>query len=163
MNEPWVVSSTGREILRAMIEHENQLRNQRLGYLLTLNGLLFAALGFAWSASHAKSLVVVLAVMGIAVAAIAFVSMLLSDLAIRYLRLRGPTDIERSRGHGFTVDPNVELETIPVALSKKQLDQALAADTYKWTAERILQPWHSLPMILGGAWLAILIIGLVVL
>jgi hypothetical protein len=67
------------------------------------------------------------------------------------------------RGHGFTVDANVELETIPVALSKDQLDEALASETSKWTTDRILQPWHSLPLILGGAWLAIFIVGLVVL
>jgi hypothetical protein len=163
MNEPWIVSSTGREILRTMIEQENQLRNQRLGYLLTLNGLLFAALGFAWDAAHALSLVVVLALMGISVAAVGLAAMLLSDRAIRYLRLRGPTHRERLGEHGFTVDEKAELESIPVALTKQQIDEALDQVTIQWDIGRILQPWHSLPMVLGGAWLAILIVGLFVL
>ena len=34
------------EIIRSMIQHENQLINERLTWLLTFQGLLLAALGF---------------------------------------------------------------------------------------------------------------------
>jgi hypothetical protein len=129
------------------------------------NGLLFAALAFAWRAAQALSLVVVLSVMGTSIAAIGLVSMLLSDRAIRYLRMRGPTALERSKSHGFTMDEQVELESIPVALHKPQLDDAKsserAGDRPRWSLGGVLQPWHSLPAILGGAWVAILIVGAV--
>ena len=162
--EPWIISKEGREVLRTMVEHENQLRNQRLGYLLALNGFLFAALAFAWRAPHALALVVVLAALGILIAGGAYSSMILSDGAIRYLRSRGPTEEERSLRHGFTVEPAMEPASIPVALSGTQLREGRkAAKSSQTTIQRISQPWHSLPVILGAAWLVILILGSILL
>jgi hypothetical protein len=161
MNEPLIVSAKGREILRNMVDQENQLRNQRLGYLLTLNGLLFAALGFAWKASHARSLVIIFSSMGILVAMVGLGSMVLSDRAIRYLRNRGPTTDQRKPGGWNAVDETDEIESIPVALSRAQIKDALAGDRVAWwDLDRIIQPWHSLPVILFGAWVAILIVGI---
>jgi hypothetical protein len=48
-----------RAVIRSMIQHEDQLRAQRLGWLLTLNGFLFAALGFAWNSDAAEWLIVI--------------------------------------------------------------------------------------------------------
>jgi len=36
------------ETLRSMVRHENDLINQRMGWLLQLQGFLFAALAFGW-------------------------------------------------------------------------------------------------------------------
>jgi hypothetical protein len=36
------------ETFREMVRHENELMNHRVSWLLTLQGLLFTALGFAW-------------------------------------------------------------------------------------------------------------------
>src|ERR1700686_3690137 len=77
-----------RDTLRVMISHEDDLRDQRLGYLLTLNGLLFAALGFAWSNKEAKSLVLILSVLGFFVALGALAGMTTSDVATKKLRDR---------------------------------------------------------------------------
>lgn len=58
---PWENSDS--ETLRQMIRHECEVTNDRLSYLLTLQGLLFASLGFAWG--NARSLILLLSVVGI--------------------------------------------------------------------------------------------------
>jgi hypothetical protein len=35
--------------IRTMVQHEDGLRDQRLGWLFALNGLLFTALGLVWN------------------------------------------------------------------------------------------------------------------
>ena len=163
----------GRETLRTLTQHEDDLRDQRLGYLLTLNGLLFAALGFAWDAKNAKPLVVVLACMGIVIAFIALLAMILSDSAIRYWR-----DLDKGRARP---------DQIPIAYSKKRIreekkrqgqgpqiqgaqgsqpEEAQAplpeiiwwriVDAFRW----LLGLWHALPLVLGAAWTAILVIAI---
>jgi hypothetical protein len=145
-----------------MIQHEDDLRNQRLGYLLTLNGFLFAALGFAWNARQARSLVLVLSIMGILIAVSSFVSMILSDAAIRYLRCRAPI---RYHDLEMALKRWAELQSIPVAFSSKQIQTLVElnvledpdrAQAPRWNWERALQPWHAVPVILGLAWGAIL-------
>lgn len=55
------------EIIRSMIQHENQLINERLTWLLTFQGLLLASLGFCWGRRDSKTLVTVFGLLGIAV------------------------------------------------------------------------------------------------
>jgi hypothetical protein len=38
-------------VIRSMIQHEDALRDQRFGWFLALNGLLFTALGPIWNAT----------------------------------------------------------------------------------------------------------------
>jgi len=147
--DPFVISKDGREIVRRMVQHEDDLRNQRLGYLLTLNGLLFAGLAFAWRAPHARSLVLVLAATGILIAVSTLSSMTLSDRAISYLRERAP--LGRARLDGKNPTEEEEIESIPVALNELQIRQG-------WVL-RLLQPWRALPVFLGVAWVAILVLG----
>ena len=157
-----------------MVQHEDDLRNQRLGYLLTLNGLLFAGLAFSWRTPNARSLVAVLAVMGILIAASSFASMLLSDDAIRYLRSRVPIFANLGRdasppvpeeGASASVTQQEEVLTIPVAISRslirvKKRAQPESRDWAGRTAvDRVLQPWRAFPVILGGAWIAILFLA----
>ncbi|MBD2415947.1 hypothetical protein FACHB389_30220 [Nostoc calcicola FACHB-389] len=40
------------KVLREMLRHENELSNQRLTWMTTLNGLMFTALGFIWSGKY---------------------------------------------------------------------------------------------------------------
>lgn len=153
-----------------MVQHEDDLRSQRLGYLLTLNGLLFAALAFAWKGPHTRSIVSVLAAVGILVSASTFAAMILSDRAIRYLRRRAPTAMERSELMGFAVEPETEFETIPVGLSKSQMDElkrqnqeASQKHQNKQKKQRdfskAIQPWHSLPVVLGVGWAAVWVVA----
>jgi hypothetical protein len=151
-----------------MVQHEDDLRSQRLGYLLTLNGLLFAALAFAWKGPHTRSIVSVLAGIGVLVSASTFAAMILSDRAIRYLRKRAPTAMERSELMGETVEPETEFETIPVGLSKSQMDELKRQDQTsqkkqnkkkKRDFSKAIQPWHSLPVVLGAGWVAVWVVA----
>ena len=71
--------------IRAMIEHENHLVNYRLTWLITLQGLLFAALGFAWDKRDAWQIIVVFCVMGIFSAVSCLVSLSYTQRAIYQL------------------------------------------------------------------------------
>ena len=57
------------EAIWERVKHENELINQRLTWLGTFQGLLLAALAFAWDKSDAKPIIFVLGILGIAVAA----------------------------------------------------------------------------------------------
>jgi hypothetical protein len=49
-----------------MITREDELTNQRMLWMAAFNGLLFAALGFAWEKSDARFFEIVLSALGIA-------------------------------------------------------------------------------------------------
>lgn len=83
-----------RAIAREMIRHEDKLRNERLGWLLTLNGFLFAALAFAWNADEATRLVFLLACLGLMIGLSAVAAMEISDKAITKLRKWGELQVE---------------------------------------------------------------------
>lgn len=66
------------KIIQAMIDNENNLLNYRINWLVTIQGLLFAALGFSWDKKDARGLVVVLCLMGIMMSISAMTSFLLA-------------------------------------------------------------------------------------
>src|ERR1039457_4878880 len=53
-------------VVREMITREDELTNQRMLWMAAFNGLLFAALGFAWDKSGARFLTIVFSILGIA-------------------------------------------------------------------------------------------------
>jgi hypothetical protein len=55
------------QVVRSMIDAENKLISDRLGWLLTTQGLLFAGLGVAWKDPTAKPLVFIVNLLGLAV------------------------------------------------------------------------------------------------
>ena len=125
-----------RAIIRDMIRHENQLRTERLGWLLTLNGLLFAALGFAWDADESVRLVGVLAFLGVVVAVGALVAMNISDQAIAKLRCW-------ACAHPDAADPPV------VGIQSSDLKRP-------WINR--LAPWNLLPWSLMIVWPALFVL-----
>jgi hypothetical protein len=52
------------DIARDLVKHENDLVNQRLTWFITIQGLLFAALGFAWGTPDARPLIFVFCGLG---------------------------------------------------------------------------------------------------
>ncbi len=56
-------------VVRELIKHENELVNHRLTWFITLQGLLFAALGFAWDKADSKGLIFVFCGLGVLSAA----------------------------------------------------------------------------------------------
>jgi len=78
---PWKNEYT--ETVRQMIIHESNVTNHRIMWLVTLNGFLFAALGFAWK--DGQQLVQVLALLGIATSISTMIPLYCADVAIRNL------------------------------------------------------------------------------
>ena len=73
-------------VIRSMIQHEDALRDQRFGWLLALNGLLFTALGFIWNDS--RSVALIIAALGAAFALASLATLRISTLAVALLRER---------------------------------------------------------------------------
>ena len=73
-------------IIRAMIVHENDLTNHRMTWLVTLHGLLFASLGFAWK--DGKELVPLISGLGILTSYSIRIHLKLADHAIKTLVAR---------------------------------------------------------------------------
>jgi hypothetical protein len=132
-----------RAVIRSMIQHEDQLRNQRLGWLLTLNGFLFAGLGFAWSKANGW-LVAVFAIVGVAVSISGFASMMMSDAAVREL--------------SHMAEPAIPSEIKKKHLARSGLLPVMGArrTDYKnrWLTV-LLYPWKVLPVVLALTWIAL--------
>jgi hypothetical protein len=145
-----------RAVIRSMIDHEDQLRAQRLGRLFTLNGFLFAALGFAWGRFDAW-LVAIFAGVGMAAGVSAVGAIVISERAVKALAdmVEGgtsPTEISHNEDLG---QPN---GLLPV-LGSSRFDYPLR-QFGRFVV--LLYPSRLLPGTLIGAWLAIFIVRLVV-
>jgi hypothetical protein len=110
-----------------MIRHEDDLRNQRLTWLFTLDGFLFASLGLVWQAPHSTLLIVALAVVGVFIGLSAVGSMSVSRKAIDELRSSNP-DNERIMG-----------------LQQTKLGRLT----------KVLYPWYLMPWVMVVIWPAI--------
>jgi hypothetical protein len=130
VSPPGTSTEESRAIIREMIRHEDKLRTERLGWLLTLNGFLFAALGFAWGAKEASRLVFVLAILGVVVGLSALAAMNISGQAVRQLR-------------NWSDELPGKAWAAPVMGTR-------SADLPLWA--RILVPWRVLPWALVVAW-----------
>jgi hypothetical protein len=70
------------EVVRSMIDRENDLINHRITWLTTIQGLLFATLGFAWEKQSAKVLIVILCILGIAISILQLFALISATRAI---------------------------------------------------------------------------------
>jgi hypothetical protein len=52
-----LLASQDASVALQLIQHENTFINHRLAWFITLQGLLFVALGFAWGMNNAQGLV----------------------------------------------------------------------------------------------------------
>jgi hypothetical protein len=128
-------------ILRSMIQHEDSLRDQRLGWLFALNGFLFTGLGFAWGDDDAGSLIVVLSIVGTLVALSSAVALTGNERAIAKLADLGAARL------GKELDPPV------IALRSTELRRPGASTNrpdVTW-----MYPWRMLPWALALAWLLV--------
>jgi dolichyl-phosphate-mannose--protein O-mannosyl transferase len=82
MAEMW--SQSEAKTVREMIFKEDEFISHRLSWLVTVQGLLFAALGFAWEKAHV--LINPIATTGIVVSITSFVGLLLAHKAIKKLK-----------------------------------------------------------------------------
>ena len=70
------------DVIRSMIDRENDLINHRITWLTTIQGLLFASLGFAWDKHQTTVLIFVFCCLGIAISIIQLVALISATRAI---------------------------------------------------------------------------------
>ena len=117
-------------VIREMIRHENDLVNQRLGWMFTLQGLLFAAASF-WKAAVLPF--TVLGLVGI-----------LSCISIGYTLARGLTAIKELLAIAHDYKKALPDMVLPPLIGARRK----ATD---W-----LLPGRLLPWVLGTAWASLL-------
>jgi hypothetical protein len=132
------VSDTDHEAtIRSMISEENALINHRVTWMSTLQGLLFAALGFAWDKANSRDLITVFCLLGILVAGFSFHTLITATRAMyrlyRWWLKREPTEYS---------GPGV---------------MGLPPSSMNWLG--YLTPWNFFPVIFFLAWFAILIVN----
>ena len=84
-NEQQQAGYEDAKIVRSMLEHENSLRNYRFTWFVTLQGLLFSALGFAWGKADARWLIAMFCVLGSLSAIFSWMEMQLESKGINEL------------------------------------------------------------------------------
>jgi hypothetical protein len=163
-----------RQVIRTMIQHEDTLRDQRLGWFLTLNGFLFAALGFAWNSSPA--LAYILGVLGVFIALSSFLTLRVSTLAVRKLRhyvgdSSVPPPVVGLTSEDFKSPSSKDTDAKIPDSSDVAPRESVTSDVGKpgppemTRVERYLVPklyaWNVLPFGLGVAWAGVVIARLV--
>lgn len=137
--------------IRQMIQHENDLTSQRLGWMSTLNGLLFTALGLVWNKSNSVLLVVILCCLGLVVCLSSLVALRAADHARQYL-------------HRLWLKKGIERHLVPpvIAWSRKRipLHETRRARLIQWLRPKLM-PWNALPYAFMVAWVCLLIMGCV--
>jgi len=132
MSSNWSISDA--ETVRSMIYKEDEFINHRLTWLVTLQGLLFAALSFAWD-NESQSLIRLLAIVGMVVSITSFVGLWSARQAIRTLIL----EWNKEKPSGY-VGPDVIGYYNPCKVVEFFL------------------PWLVLPVLFFVVWIAVLVI-----
>jgi hypothetical protein len=128
-------------IIRTMIQHEDTLRDQRVGWLFGLNGFLFTGLGFAWSTDDSTALISVLAVVGVVVAISSAVALYGNQRAIAKL-----ADLGASR-------TQIEGVELPPVMALRSAEMHRSNDQRRWVPNRTwLYPWKLLPWCFAVVW-----------
>jgi lysylphosphatidylglycerol synthetase-like protein (DUF2156 family) len=119
-----------------MITKENDLTNQRMLWMAAFNGLLFAALGFAWDKTNAKFLTIVFSILGVSASFLNGIALIFASNAQRSLLFwwhsKKPKNYNGPGVMGF---------------------EPLDAKRYSL----FLTPWILIAFIFTAGWLAILI------
>ncbi|MCP4700878.1 MAG: hypothetical protein GY862_29090 [Gammaproteobacteria bacterium] len=120
--------------IRAMIMHENTLLNQRIGWMWTLQGLLFTAMSLLWKDHSAPGIVIIISLVGLLSSVSIGYSFSRATAAIRGL-LKTADDFKEEHANQFKLPPTIGLRT---------------SDSLQW-----LLPWKSMPFVIGAAWIGI--------
>jgi hypothetical protein len=76
-------------VIRDRVRHENELTNQRLTWMSTLNGLMPTGLGFIWGKHYDQQVIPVFCVLGVVICFSAYLSLRAAEDARYYLYSRG--------------------------------------------------------------------------
>jgi hypothetical protein len=137
-----------RAAIRAMIVHEDALRDQKLGWLFALNGLLFTGASLAWDKRGGHGLIVVLSAVGMLTALSSGYALRVSELAIR--RLRDSDDTWKDGDLPPVVAWRSEYVLNP-QLESKSASRSIRSRT-RHSAARWAYPWRLVPVALFFAW-----------
>lgn len=130
------------ESARELIRFENELLHQRVTWLIQIQGLLFAALGFAWKAAPAP-LVILLGGLGTVVAISIDRAMRLYSPAVRDLYEWWKERLtEEQRWHRRVI--------------------GLWQPSRVTRIEHTLRPWRFLPVVFILTWLGVILIKLTI-
>lgn len=122
------------DIIRSMNEHENDLLNMRFTWLMTIQGLLFASLGFTLDEKNLL-IIIIICIMGI-ITAVSFISVRkIWKAALRTLNLWRKENLKDYKG-----PPQIGLE-----------------ESNKMTITSLFYPWYIFPWAFIVSWLVILI------
>jgi hypothetical protein len=123
-------------VVRQMMTREDELTNQRMLWMAAFNGLLFAALGFAWNKQGGRFLTMVFCTLGFFASFLNGLALILASNAQRSLLLwwhkKRPTDYDG-----------------PGVMGSEPLDNQRLYSMY-------FAPWIWLAFIFSGGWLLIL-------
>lgn len=122
--------------VRDMITKENELTNQHMLWMAAFNGLLFAALGFAWDKTGVKFLTIVFSFLGVSTSFLNGIALIFASNAQRRLLLWW---------HG----KKPENYNGPGVMGCEPLDEKRYS--------LYVTPWILLAFIFTAGWLAILI------
>jgi len=131
---PWTQHEAN--VVRSMIEHESRMINHRLTWLVTVHGLLFAALGLLWK--DGADIVPILSCLGVTISISIFFPLWAADLAIRKLVRdwdENSTEDERTKG------PDI-IGKRPAAIGV-----------------HFIYPWLCIPIALAAAWIVVWILS----
>ncbi|MGH1484958.1 MAG: hypothetical protein ACRBCI_01985 [Cellvibrionaceae bacterium] len=117
--------------IRSLIQHEDNLLNTRLGWMWTLQGLLFGAAGFMWG----KDLLPIVVIASIG---------LLSSISIGYSCTRAVNAI------GNLLEQSEDLKTKHTSFFFPPMIGA-SKKGKEW-----LLPWYFLPWVFSAAWVSLL-------
>ncbi|MEL7360305.1 MAG: hypothetical protein AAFN40_27715 [Cyanobacteria bacterium J06560_6] len=132
-------------VIRSLIDAENRMTNDRINWLITIQGLFFAALSFAWDKADAHGLIVVISFLGIAVSLAAWTSLILANQARAELVKWWTQKYEKCEDY----------EEVPPVIGIKSF--AENQETLFDNIKRALRPWRSLPLLFIAAWISVLI------
>lgn len=142
-----------------MIQHEDALRDQRLGWLFALNGFLFTALAIFWKDAHAAWLVYAVSALGGAVAFTSAVTLACSGVAIDRLASAWKTEMSAD-----STSPVMGVRSEDLVLRNEKLKQRRPVfEEAPWLARLAgrhptLYSWTAVPRLLVAVWVVVPVI-----
>ena len=123
-------------IVRDMIRRENELTNQRMQWMAAFNGLMFAALGFAWDKPGVKFLTTIFCLLGISASFLSGLALIYASNAQRRLLFWWRSNKSKTY-------------TGPGVMGCEPLDKKMITLYFS--------PWIILSFVFTAGWLAILL------
>lgn len=137
-----------QQIILDRIRHEDNLRDQRLNWLLLFQGFLFAALAQVWSQPNNNNLIFVLTFIGVFSSLSVWIGSICNGIAIQIIKSPFSNTIGTNDIIGYIIynfNKNCNIKKF-FKFDLKYLLRVLL---------RAFYPWNALPLLLLTAWIRI--------